>query len=109
MTTTPRDFVAEVRAQHGSMGSICSCCGQFFPCETIRALDQQAAALDALRTELAAVKEREGNFKRLALEMRDSMSCEYAYHKKSERHGLGEPCKVLARIDAALTRPEVGG
>jgi len=40
----------------------------------------------------------------LARELRGSAECTNVNHCKSEQHDLDEPCKVLARIDAAISK-----
>ena len=40
----------------------------------------------------------------LARELRGSAECTNVNHCKSEQHNLDEPCKVLARIDAAISK-----
>ena len=55
----------------------------------IAAIDQQA--------------QRIGELERLLLEVRNGLSCENLHHKKSEQHAFDEPCKVLGRIDFALS------
>lgn len=42
--------------------------------------------------------------RKLAAELRDSVECHNMDHCKAEQHELGSPCKVLARIDAALAK-----
>ncbi len=42
----------------------------------------------------------------LARELRGSAECTNVHHFKSEQHDLDEPCKVLARIDAAMSKGE---
>lgn len=33
-----------------------------------------------------------------------SLTCEHLHHQKSDRHGIGDPCPVEARIVAAIER-----
>ena len=42
----------------------------------------------------------------LARELRGSAECTNVDHCKSEQHDTNEPCKVLARIDAAMSKKE---
>lgn len=42
----------------------------------------------------------------LARELRGSAECTNVNHCKSEQHDTNEPCKVLARIDAAMSNKE---
>ena len=42
----------------------------------------------------------------LARELRGSAECTNVDHCKSEQHDTNEPCKVLARIDAAMSNKE---
>ncbi|BBI47354.1 hypothetical protein [Pseudomonas phage HU1] len=44
--------------------------------------------------------------RKLAAELRGSVECHNMGHCKAEQHELGEPCKVLARIDAAMGQGE---
>ena len=47
--------------------------------------------------------QRIGELERLLREVRNGLGCENLHHKKSEQHAFDEPCKVLVRIDAALS------
>lgn len=49
-----------------------------------------------------ALKAENESLRRLALELRSSVECGNVDHCKAEQYELGEPCKVLARIDAVL-------
>jgi hypothetical protein len=49
---------------------------------------------DALIACAALLREARGN------------NCDHLHHGKRDRHGTGDPCPVLARIDAALARLE---
>ena len=40
--------------------------------------------------------------RKLTVELRGSAECHNVHHCKAEEHELGDPCKVLARIDAAM-------
>lgn len=57
------------------------------------------AERDNLKTEVEALRN-------LARELRGSAECINVHHCKSEQHDLDEPCKVLARIDAAMSKGE---
>ena len=85
-----------------------------------QALIKMAAERDQLRAEVAGLRtgyeayervnaelkaEVEG-LRKLAAELRGSAECHNMDHCKSEQHELGSPCKVLARIDAALGQGE---
>lgn len=85
-------LIAEVeglRAQHGrdsaELRSLC------------QARDDARKERDQLKAEIEALRN-------LARELRGSAECTNVHHCKSEQHDLDEPCKVLARIDAAMTK-----
>ena len=52
--------------------------------------------------------QRIGELERLLREVRNGLGCENLHHKKSEQHAFDEPCKVLVRIDAALSAGKEG-
>lgn len=85
-------LIAEVeglRAQHGrdsaELRSLC------------QARDDARKERDQLKAEIEALRN-------LARELRGSAECTNVHHCKSEQHDLDEPCKVLARIDAAMSK-----
>ena len=85
-------LIAEVeglRAQHGrdsaELRSLC------------QARDDARKERDQLKAEVEALRN-------LARELRGSAECTNVHHCKSEQHDLDGPCKVLARIDAAMTK-----
>ena len=85
-------LIAEVeglRARHGrdsaELRSLC------------QARDDARKKRDQLKAEIEALRN-------LARELRGSAECTNVHHCKSEQHDLDEPCKVLARIDAAMTK-----
>lgn len=87
-------LIAEVeglRAQHGrdsaELRSLC------------QARDDARKERDQLKAEIEALRN-------LARELRGSAECTNVHHCKSEQHDLDEPCKVLARIDAAMSKGE---
>lgn len=62
-----------------------------------QARDDARKERDQLKAEIEALRN-------LARELRGSAECTNVHHCKSEQHDLDEPCKVLARIDAAMTK-----
>ena len=54
-----------------------------------------------LLDELVAENE---SLRKVANELRRWASCEHVHHDKKDQHEYDQPCKVLARIDAALNR-----
>ena len=85
-------LIAEVeglRAQHGrdsaELRSLC------------QARDDARKERDQLKAEVEALRN-------LTRELRGSAECTNVHHCKSEQHDLDEPCKVLARIDAAMSK-----
>lgn len=54
------------------------------------------------KRELRTLIEEFEAMRKLAIELSASASCHHLSHKKSERHELGESCKVIERIDAAI-------
>jgi hypothetical protein len=42
--------------------------------------------------------------RKVAVELRGAAKCYNLHHCKAEQHAISEPCKVLARIDAAMTK-----
>lgn len=62
-----------------------------------QARDDARKERDQLKAEIEALRN-------LARELRGSAECTNVHHCKSEQHNLDEPCKVLARIDAAMTK-----
>lgn len=87
-------LIAEVeglRAQHGrDSAEIRSLC---------QARDNARKERDQLKAEVEALRN-------LARELRGSAECTNVHHCKSEQHDLDGPCKVLARIDAAMSKGE---
>lgn len=81
--------VEGLRARHGrdsaELRSLC------------QARDDARKERDQLKAEVEALRN-------LARELRGSAECTNVHHCKSEQHDLDEPCKVLARIDAAMTK-----
>lgn len=63
---------------------------------------------DALRAGLAAITALRADCDRLRAVVRQVMpvTCDDVHHDKRDRHGLDEPCPVLARARAALGRGE---
>lgn len=85
-------LIAEVeglRAQHGrDSAELRNLCQARYDARKER--DQLKAEVEALRN--------------LARELRGSAECTNVHHCKSEQHDLDEPCKVLARIDAVMSK-----
>lgn len=71
-------------------------------------LHREATGFDGLvmGKDYDMLKAENESLRRLAIELRSSVECGNVDHCKSEQHELGEPCKVLARIDAALGQGE---
>lgn len=85
-------LIAEVeglRAQHGRDSA------------ELRSLSQ---ARDDARKERDQLKAEVEALRNLTRELRGSAECINVHHCKSEQHDLDEPCKVLARIDAAMSK-----
>lgn len=61
-------------------------------------------ARDDARKERDQLKAEVESLRNLARELRGSAECINVHHCKSEQHDLDEPCKVLARIDAAMSK-----
>jgi chromosome segregation ATPase len=57
----------------------------------------QGRQLDRIKAENEALQ-------KLAVELRGAAKCYNLHHCKAEQHAISEPCKVLARIDAAMTK-----
>lgn len=70
-------------------------------CAEVASLKTGYEAYERVNVELKA--EVEG-LRNLARELRWSAECTNVHHCKSEQHDLDEPCKVLARIDAAMSK-----
>ena len=81
--------VEGLRAQHGRDSA------------ELRSLCQ---ARDDARKERDQLKEEVEALRNLAREPRGSAECTNVHHCKSEQHDLDEPCKVLARIDAVMSK-----
>lgn len=60
-------------------------------------------AYEQVNAELRAEVEK---LRKLATELRGSAECNNVHHCTAEQHDLDEPCKVLARIDAAMGQEE---
>lgn len=63
-------------------------------------MNELAQAANAARDEAEALRN-------LASELRGSAKCYNVHHSKAEQHGISEPCKALARIDAAMAKGKV--
>ena len=63
---------------------------------------------DTLKADFDQQAQRIGELEGLLREVRNGLSCENLHHKKSEQHAFDEPCKVLVRIDAALSTGKEG-
>lgn len=81
--------VEGLRAQHGRDSA------------ELRSLSQ---ARDDARKERDQLKAEVEALRNLTRELRGSAECINVHHCKSEQHDLDEPCKVLARIDAAMSK-----
>lgn len=75
----------------------------------IRSPEQEE--IERLRTDNAqliyALQQQEQSYlvlRKIATELRRWASCEHVHHDKHDQHGSYEPCKVLARIDRALSK-----
>jgi ABC-type uncharacterized transport system involved in gliding motility auxiliary subunit len=75
----------------------------------IRSPEQEE--IERLRTDNAqliyALQQQEQSYlvlRKIATELRRWASCEHVHHDKSDQHEFDEPCKVLARIDRALSK-----
>ena len=54
--------------------------------------------------EIDELKAQNEALRKVANELRRWASCEHLHHDKVDQHGSYEPCKVLARIDKALSK-----
>ena len=61
---------------------------------------------EELRESLRQLKAENESLRSVAYELRSAVECGNVDHCKAEQHELGEPCKVLARIDAAMGQGE---
>lgn len=52
--------------------------------------------------QLDTLRQRHAEAVEIATEAVNGCTCDALHHKKSERHGYHEPCKVLARLNARL-------
>lgn len=64
--------------------------------------DGRADTVDQLKAENEALRS-------VANELRRFATCEDVHHDKPDWHEYGEPCKVLARIDAAMSQGDKSG
>lgn len=69
-----------------------------------RLLDQVRAERDQLFGQTEQLKAESEALRKLAVELRGAAKCYNLHHCKAEQHAISEPCKVLARIDAAMTK-----
>ena len=53
-------------------------------------------------SELRKVQAENAALRRIAADLRNGVECVTLHHRKGDQHAAGEPCKVLARFDAAL-------
>jgi hypothetical protein len=60
-------------------------------------MKSQAAQIEQLKAENEALQ-------KLSVELRGAAKCYNLHHCKAEQHAISEPCKVLARIDAAISK-----
>lgn len=60
-------------------------------------MENVAQQRDQLKAEVESLR-------KINFELRGAASCENLHHCLSEQHCFSEPCKVLARIDAAMTK-----
>ena len=65
-------------------------------------------AISCYQSERDQQAQRIGELEGLLREVRNGLSCENLHHKKSEQHAFDEPCKVLVRIDFALSAGKEG-
>lgn len=73
--------------------------------------DALLAEIKQLKAEIARSTEREIHqlaeievLRKIATELRRWASCEHVHHDKRDQHEFDEPCKVLERIDAAMSK-----
>lgn len=64
------------------------------------------AIAEELRIERDALRAQVDALRNAGLELRRFVSCNDVHHDRAEQHEYDEPCKVLARIDAALQAPK---
>jgi len=67
-------------------------------------LDKVRAERDQLFGMTEQLKAENDALRKLAIELRGAAKCYNLHHCKAEQHGISEPCKVLARIDAAMAK-----
>ncbi|WVV46870.1 hypothetical protein THH46_16375 [Pseudomonas sp. NA13] len=75
--------------------------GEPWPVWNICLMEMQSAANPAAVLGLIAENEA---LRKLAHELRGSAECRNVHHCRAEQHDVGEPCKVLARIDAVISK-----
>ena len=73
-------------------------------CAAESRLHDVSAACATTEQERDHLKVENGVLRRVATELRNWAECEHVHHSKSEHHEHDEPCKVLARIDAAMSK-----
>lgn len=72
--------------------------------ETVSSLSEQIdAANNAFHRAYEAEKERD-ELRKIVAELRQGANCRTVHHCRAEQHEFDEPCKVLARIDAAIAK-----
>lgn len=50
------------------------------------------------------LREKNKGMLEIFADLRASVRCENIHHRTADRHGIHEPCKALARIDAAMAK-----
>lgn len=70
--------------------------------EARNGMKHQAAL--SLKKEIERLKAEVESVRKIAIELRSCAECSNVHHCRAEQHEFDEPCKVLARIDAAMSK-----
>lgn len=66
--------------------------------------ENESNNVQVLVAEVVRLKAESEALRKIATELRRWASCEHLHHEKRDQHEFDEPCKVLARIDKALSK-----
>ena len=61
---------------------------------------------ERLEAENKQLKSEVRTLRNVANELRSGVSCEHLHHGLADQHGYDEPCKLIARIDRAMSNGE---
>jgi len=74
--------------------------------ETVSSLNEQLEACNSVYGRAYDLEKEVESLRKVATELRRWACCPNLHHDKADQHALDEPCKVLARIDAAMRKPQ---